>query len=39
MQHHLHLIDTLKGNEYHGARYDARRSGWAEGDVRPSYTY
>ena len=29
MQHHLHLIDTLKRHEYHGARYEDRRAGWA----------
>jgi hypothetical protein len=29
MKHHLHLIDMLKGHEYHGARYEARRTEWA----------
>lgn len=29
MQHHLHLIETVKAHEYHGARYDGRRNGWA----------
>ncbi|KAF8816094.1 hypothetical protein BYT27DRAFT_7279305 [Phlegmacium glaucopus] len=29
MKHHLHLIDTLKGHEYHGARYEAHRAEWA----------
>ncbi|KAF8800631.1 hypothetical protein BYT27DRAFT_7216909 [Phlegmacium glaucopus] len=29
MKHHLHLIDTLKGHAYHGARYEACRAKWA----------
>ncbi|KAF8808096.1 hypothetical protein BYT27DRAFT_7211689 [Phlegmacium glaucopus] len=29
MKHHLHLIETLKGHAYHGARYEACRTEWA----------
>lgn len=29
MMNNLHLIDTLKAHEYHGARYEARRTEWA----------
>ena len=29
MKYNLHLIDMVKGNEYHGARYEARRTEWA----------
>lgn len=34
MNHHLHLIDMLKGHAYHGTRYETRCGLWARRGMR-----